>query len=79
VDGFVGYEGKEYKIAGRVCMDQFMVDFGEDMPEEGKDVLIFGLTEKNNIPVEKIAKAINSTTYVLLTAIGGRTEYNYKL
>ena len=77
-DGYVGYEGKDYKIAGRVCMDSFMVDFGDDTPEIGKNVLFFGLSKENHIPVETIAKNIDSTTYVLLTAIGGRTEYFYR-
>jgi alanine racemase len=77
-DGYVGYQGKDYKIAGRVCMDSFMVDFGDDTPEIGKNVLFFGLSKENHIPVETIAKNIDSTTYVLLTAIGGRTEYFYR-
>ena len=77
VDGYVGYKGKEYKIAGRVCMDSFMIDFGNDIPTIGDDVLYFGLMDENHIPVESIANTIDSTTYILLTAIGGRTEYIY--
>ena len=73
-DGYVSYNGKHYKIAGRVCMDQLMVDFGDDLPEEGEEVLFFGKKDGNEIPVEIIAKSINSTTYVLLTAIHGRTK-----
>lgn len=75
VEGVVGYKGEEYKIAGRVCMDSFMVDFGDTKPVVGDQVLIFGETKENHIPVERIANTIDSTTYVLLTAIGGRTEY----
>jgi len=76
-NGFVGYKGKEYKIAGRVCMDSFMIDFKKETPLIGDEVLFFGMTKDNHIPVETIAKSIESTTYVLLTAIGGRTEYIY--
>ena len=72
--GFVGYNGQTYKIAGRVCMDQFMVDFGNVEPEEGEEVLFFGKKDGNEIAVETIAREINTTTYVLLTAIHGRTE-----
>jgi len=72
--GYVSYQGKHYKIAGRVCMDQLMVDFGEGKPIEGEDVLFFGKKDGNAIPVETIADNINSTTYVLLTAIQGRTK-----
>ena len=72
--GYVSYNGKHYKIAGRVCMDQLMVDFGDDYPKEGEEVLFFGKKNKNEIPVEIIAKTINSTTYIILTAIHGRTK-----
>lgn len=72
--GYVSYKGNYYDIAGRVCMDQFMVDFGETEPQLGDEVLIFGKKEGDEIPVELISEKINSTSYVLLTAIQGRTE-----
>ena len=75
--GYVHYLGNEYKIAGRVCMDQLMVDFGETIPEIGDEVLFFGENNSGNISVETISNNINSTPYVLLTAIGGRTKYIY--
>ena len=55
-------------------MDQFMVDFGDVKPNEGEEVLFFGKKDGNEIAVETIAREINTTTYVLLTAIHGRTE-----
>ena len=74
-NGYISYQGQYYNIAGRVCMDQFMVDFGDTMPELGDEVLIFGKKDNDQLSVELIADNINSTTYVLLTAIQGRTEY----
>ena len=53
-----------YNIAGRICMDQFMVDFGDTKPEIGDEVLVFGKRKNDFIPVETIAKKINTTTYV---------------
>jgi len=76
-EGFVAYNGENFPIAGRVCMDQFMVDFGNVAPKEGDNVLFFGESGKNHIPVEQIATTIHSTTYVLLTAVGGRTKRIY--
>jgi len=73
--GFVSYKGVEFKIAGRPCMDQFMVDFGDVVPEEGDEVLIFGKRNLDKIPVERIAREIDTTAYVLLTGIHGRTEH----
>ena len=75
--GFVNYNGREYKIAGRVCMDQLMVDFGNTIPGLGDDVLFFGENQMGKIPVEVIANQIDSTPYILLTAIGGRTKHIY--
>mgnify|MGYP006182413525 CR=1 FL=1 len=72
--GYVSYNGKNYKIAGRACMDQLMVDFGDTIPKEGDEVLFFGKKDGNDIRVETIAQAIDTTTYVLLTDIHGRTE-----
>lgn len=72
--GCVSYQGNRYPIAGRVCMDQLMVDFGDASPNEGEDVLFFGENETDAIRVEEIASAIGSTPYVLLTDIHGRTE-----
>ena len=77
-NGYVAYNGNHYNIAGRICMDQFMVDFGDTKPDLGDEVLVFGKKENNFIPVETIAKDTKTTTYVLLTAINGRTEYIIK-
>ena len=75
--GYVCYKGVEFKIAGRVCMDQLMVDFGNTLPNLGDDVLFFGENQMGKIPVEVIANHIESTPYILFTAIGGRTKYIY--
>ncbi len=74
-NGYVSHNGKYYKIAGRICMDQFMVDFGNVKPKIGDEVLVFGKRKNDSIPIETIAKEIDSTTYVILTGIHGRTEY----
>ena len=75
--GYVIYAGKKFMIAGRVCMDQLMIDFGNVVPEIGDDVLFFGDNQIGHLPVEIIADKINSTPYVLFTAIGGRTKLIY--
>lgn len=74
VDGHVMYKGKKYKIAGRVCMDQMTVDFGDTIPAVGENVLLMGDGENGSLRAEEIGKKIDSTTYLLFTAIAGRTE-----
>lgn len=74
VDGHVMYKKKKFKIAGRVCMDQLTVDFGDTVPEVGETVLLMGEGMHGSLLAEEIGQKIDSTTYVLFTAIGGRTE-----
>ena len=73
-EGCISLKGERYKIAGRVCMDQLMVDFFNANVKRGDEVLLFGKNKIDSIPVEEIAECIGSTAYVLLTAIGGRSE-----
>ncbi|MEC9437303.1 MAG: alanine racemase [Candidatus Neomarinimicrobiota bacterium] len=75
--GYVSYNGKQYKIAGRICMDQFMVNFENDMPRLGEEVLIFGANNTDSIRMETIAETIDSTPYVIATDIKGRTQREY--
>ena len=75
--GYVVYKGKPYPIAGRICMDQFMVNFGDDKAEIGDEVLLFGENDTDSLHMEEIAQQINSTPYVLSTGIHGRTERIY--
>ena len=76
-NGYISLRGKKYPIAGRVCMDQFMVDFSNGKVEIGDEVLIFGENKQDKILVDDIAKDVGSTSYVILTGIKGRTERKY--
>jgi alanine racemase len=75
--GYIIYKGKSYPIAGRVCMDQMMIDFGDDEPRIDDEVLLFGENRNDSLHMEEIAQQINTTPYVLSTGIHGRTEHIY--
>ena len=70
--GYVNWNGKKYKICGRICMDQFMVNFENDKPSEGEKVLIWGKDNQNHIPVEIIAEDIGLNPYNLFTSISDK-------
>ncbi len=72
--GVVGYNGRYYPISGRICMDQFMVDFGDDTVQIGDDVLLWGDDGENKISVEKISDVICSTPYVVFTSLSERVK-----
>ena len=77
-DGYIYYNDKKYNIAGRICMDQFMVDFGNVIPKIDDNVLMIGKEGDNEIRFETISNAVKSTPYALATSIGGRTRRIYE-
>ena len=77
-EGFVSMNGTYFKIAGRICMDQFMVNFENFTPNIGEEILIFGKNKANQISMENISETIKSTPYVVATGIKGRTQKEYK-
>lgn len=66
-------KGKRYPVVGRVCMDMCMVSVGNDPIEEGDEVLIFG----TELPVQEVAKAMNTIAYEVLTSISPRVKRVY--
>ena len=77
-NGHIMFNGNKYNIAGRICMDQFMVDFKGVEPNVGEEVLIMGDGDGGSIRMEEIAETIDSTPYVIATGIGGRTQRIYQ-
>ena len=71
--GPVQLNGRRHTIAGRVCMDQFVVDLGPDAADApGDAVELFG--PASGIPVEEWAAAAGTINYELVTRIGGRVD-----
>lgn len=76
-EGYVKFKNEKFKITGRVCMDQLMIDVGSSDVSIGDEVLIFGSNSNGTIGTNKIAKAIDSTPYVIVTGIGIRPKRIY--
>ena len=77
IDGFVKFQNQDFKITGRICMDQLMIDIGTADIKYGDEILIFGSNEHGSIDINHIAKKIDSTSYVLVTALGIRPKRIY--
>jgi alanine racemase len=60
--------GKKYPQVGRICMDQFMVNVGNDEAEVGDDVVLLG----EGIGVHDFAEWMGTNEYEVLTSIGAR-------
>lgn len=70
--GPVLINGRRYRVCGRIAMDQFVVDVGDDPIDVGDDVVLFGDPSTGAPRVEEWADAAGTINYELVTRIGGR-------
>ena len=63
---------KRYPIVGRVAMDQFVVEVGDDEVPIGTDVVIFGDPGLGEPSVDALAHSAKTINYEIITRIGGR-------
>lgn len=67
--------GRRYRIAGRVCMDQVVVDLGPDSTARaGDDVVIFGTGAGGTPTAQDWAVATGTISYEIVTRLGPRVE-----
>ncbi len=59
-------------MTGRVCMDQFVVDVGDDPVSAGDPVVLFGPGTGGEPTAEDWAQACGTISYEIVTRIGGR-------
>lgn len=64
--------GKWRTVAGRVAMDQFVVDLGGDEPEPGAQAVLFGPGDRGEPTAEDWARAAGTIAYEIVTRIGTR-------
>ncbi|MGW6023150.1 alanine racemase [Streptomyces sp. NPDC055099] len=64
--------GKLRTVAGRVAMDQFVVDLGGDEPPVGSEVVLFGPGDRGEPTAEDWAQAAGTIAYEIVTRIGSR-------
>lgn len=64
--------GRIRPVAGRVCMDQFVLDLGDDPAEPGDEVVLFGSTARGEPSAEDWAAAAGTIGYEIITRLGPR-------
>jgi alanine racemase len=69
--------GKWRTVAGRVAMDQFVVDLGGDEPEPGAEAVLFGPGDRGEPTAEDWARAAGTIAYEIVTRIGTRVPRVY--
>jgi alanine racemase len=75
--GPVLVDGKWRTVAGRVAMDQFVVDLGGDEPETGAQAVLFGPGDRGEPTAEDWAQAAGTIAYEIVTRIGTRVPRVY--
>jgi alanine racemase len=75
--GPVLVDGKWRTVAGRVAMDQFVVDLGGDEPAPGAQALLFGPGDRGEPTAEDWAQAAGTIAYEIVTRIGTRVPRVY--
>ncbi|WP_073492455.1 alanine racemase [Actinacidiphila paucisporea] len=69
--------GKWRTVAGRVAMDQFVVDLGGDCAAAGDEAVLFGPGDRGEPTAEDWARACGTIAYEIVTRVGSRVPRVY--
>jgi alanine racemase len=80
--GSVLVGGRRFRVAGRVCMDQFVLDLGAGPGPEGPDVagdvaVVFGPGDDGEPTAQDWATAAGTISYEIVTRLGPRVPRVY--
>lgn len=70
--------GARHTIAGTVCMDQFLLDVGDDGVQAGDEVLLFGPGDDGEPTAQDWAQALGTINYEIVTRVGARVPRSYR-
>jgi alanine racemase len=75
--GPVSIGGQRFTVAGRVCMDQVIVDVGDLAVAPGDPVVLFGPGRDGEPTAQDWADAVGTIHYEIVTRIGPRVQRTY--
>ncbi|MDD2679372.1 MAG: alanine racemase [Candidatus Omnitrophica bacterium] len=64
--------GKRFRICGRICMDQIMVDVGNAPVRIGDEAVLIGSQGKDKITAEELAGLCGTIPYEIVCGLGSR-------
>jgi alanine racemase len=64
--------GRRRRVAGRVCMDQVVLDLDGDRPLPGDPAVLFGAGDSGEPTAQDWADAADTISYEVVTRIGAR-------
>jgi alanine racemase len=66
----VAIKGRRYPLVGRVCMDQFVVDIGDDPVSAGDEAILFGPGTGGEPTADDWAASTGTINYEIVTRMG---------
>ncbi|MEO6825730.1 MAG: alanine racemase [Microbacteriaceae bacterium] len=75
--GPVSINGKRYTVAGRIAMDQFVVDVGAAPVAVGDEVVLFGDPTEGVPSADDWARAAGTINYEIVARLGARPPRSY--
>jgi alanine racemase len=69
--------GRRWTIAGTVCMNQFVIDLGDEPAEAGDEVVLFGPGDAGEPTAQEWAEALGTISYEIVTGFGCRWPKSY--
>jgi alanine racemase len=73
----VQLRGRRRTVVGAVCMDQFVLDVGDDEVAAGDEVLLFGPGDRGEPTAKEWADALGTIDYEVVTRVGVRVPRTY--
>lgn len=70
--------GRRRQIAGTVCMDQFVLDVGDDDVQAGEQVVLFGPGDDGEPTAQEWAEALGTISYEIVTRVGARVPREHR-
>ncbi|WP_165068850.1 alanine racemase [Marisediminicola senii] len=76
--GPVTIDGVTHRVAGRIAMDQFVVDVGDQRVSIGDRAVLFGDPRRGHPGADDWAAAADTINYEIVTRLGSRVEIGYR-
>jgi alanine racemase len=73
----VHVRGRRWTISGTVCMNQFVVDFGDETVAAGDEVVLFGPGDAGEPTAQDWADALGTLSYEIVVRFAGRLPKSY--
>ena len=74
----VHVRGQRWRIAGTVCMDLSVIDFGGGKAETGDEVVLFGPGDSGEPTAQQWADALDTVSYEIVTNFAGGVPRTYR-